>query len=30
MLKRHFYRELDHEEERCDDDEPVAEESKQF
>ena len=26
----HFYRELDQEEERCDDDEPVAEESKQF
>ena len=25
-----FYRELDHEEERCDDDQPVAEESKQY
>ena len=25
-----FYRELDQEEERCDDDQPVAEESKQF
>ena len=25
-----FYRELDQEEERCDDGEPVAEESKQF
>ena len=30
MLKRHFCRELDHEEERCDDDQPVAEESKQY
>ena len=28
--KRQFYRELDREEERCDDDQPVAEESKQF
>ena len=28
--KRQFYRELDQEEERCDDDQPVAEESKQF
>ena len=27
---RQFYRELDQEEERCDDDQPVAEESKQF
>ena len=26
--QRQFYRELDHEEERCDDDQPVAEESK--
>ena len=25
-----FYREIDQEEERCDDDQPVAEESKQF
>ena len=25
-----FYRELDQEEDRCDDDQPVAEESKQF
>ena len=25
-----FYRELDEEEERCDNDQPVAEESKQF
>ena len=28
--QRQFYRELDVEEERCDDDQPVAEESKQF
>ena len=28
--QRRFYRELDQEEERCDDDQPVAEESKQF
>ena len=28
--QRQFYRELDWEEERCDDDQPVAEESKQF
>ena len=28
--QRQFYRELDQEEERCDDDEPVPEESKQF
>ena len=28
--QRQFYRELDHEEERCNDDQPVAEESKQF
>ena len=28
--QRQFYRELDQEEERCDDDQPVAEESKQF
>ena len=28
--ERQFYRELDQEEERCDDDQPVAEESKQF
>ena len=28
--QRHFYRELDQEEERCDDDQPVAEESKLF
>ena len=28
--QRQFYRELNHEEERCDDDQPVAEESKQF
>ena len=28
--RRQFYRELDQEEERCDDDQPVAEESKQF
>ena len=28
--ERQFYRELDEEEERCDDDQPVAEESKQF
>ena len=28
--QRQFYRELDEEEERCDDDQPVAEESKQF
>ena len=27
---RQFYRDLDHEEERCDDDQPVAKESKQF
>ena len=27
---RQFYRELDQEEERCEDDQPVAEESKQF
>ena len=27
--QRQFYRELDQEEERCDDDQPVAEESKQ-
>ena len=27
---RRFYRDLDHEEERCDDDQSVAEESKQF
>ena len=26
--QRQFYRELDHEEERCNDDQPVAEESK--
>ena len=28
--QRQFYRELGQEEERCDDDQPVAEESKQF
>ena len=28
--QRQFYRELDEEEERCDDDQPVAEESNQF
>ena len=28
--QRQFYRELDQEEESCDDDQPVAEESKQF
>ena len=28
--RRQFYRSLDHEEERCDDDQPVAEELKQF
>ena len=28
--QRQFYRELDQEEDRCDDDQPVAEESKQF
>ena len=28
--QRQFYRELDQEAERCDDDQPVAEESKQF
>ena len=28
--QRQFYRELDQDEERCDDDQPVAEESKQF
>ena len=28
--QRQFYRESDQEEERCDDDQPVAEESKQF
>ena len=28
--QRQFYRELDHKEERCDDDQPVAVESKQF
>ena len=28
--QRKFYRELDQEEESCDDDQPVAEESKQF
>ena len=28
--QRQFYRELDQQEERCDDDQPVAEESKQF
>ena len=28
--QRQFYRELDQEEERCDDDQPVAEESKPF
>ena len=28
--QRQFYRELNQEEERCDDDQPVAEESKQF
>ena len=28
--QRQFYRELDQEEERCDDDQPVTEESKQF
>ena len=28
--QRQFYRELDQEEERCDDDQPVAEESKQI
>ena len=27
---KQFYRELDQEEERCDDDQPLAEESKQF
>ena len=26
----HFYRELEQEQERCDDDQPVAEELKQF
>ena len=29
-IQRQFYRELDQEEERSDDDQPVAEESKQF
>ena len=29
-IQSEFYRELDEEEERCDDDQPVAEESKQF
>ena len=29
-IQRQFYRELDQEEERCDDNQPVAEESKQF
>ena len=28
--QRQFYRELDQKEERCDDDQPVAEDSKQF
>ena len=28
--QRQFYRELDQEEERCDDDQPVAEELRQF
>ena len=28
--QRKFYRELDQKEERCDDDQPVTEESKQF
>ena len=28
--QRQFYRELDQQEERCDNDQPVAEESKQF
>ena len=28
--KRQFYRELDQDQERCDDDQPAAEESKQF
>ena len=28
--QRQFYRELDQDEERCDDEQPVAEESKQF
>ena len=28
--QRQFYRKLDQEEEKCDDDQPVAEESKQF
>ena len=28
--QRQFYRESDQEEERCDDDQPVAEESRQF
>ena len=28
--QRQFYRELDEEEERCDDDQPVVEESNQF
>ena len=28
--KRQFYRELDQDEERCDDDQPATEESKQF
>ena len=28
--QKQFYRELDQEEERCDDDQPMAEESKQF
>ena len=28
--QRQFYRELDQEEERCDDDQPLAEDSKQF
>ena len=30
LENNHFYRELDQEEERCDDDRPVAQESKQF
>ena len=30
IIKRQFYRELDQEEETCDGDQPVAEESKQF
>ena len=30
LFESQFYRELDEEEERCDNDQPVAQESKQF